>query len=73
MQKEVAAVVADLHHLAPLPDLHPQGLDPARPEVQAAGHQADPDHRHQAVECSEDQTTATILVSSLSLMDAAAT
>ena len=73
MQKEVAAAVADLHHLAPLPDLHPQGLAPADQEVQAVGHQVDQDHHRQAVECSEDPTTATILVSSLSLMDAAAT
>ena len=41
MQKEVA--VADLHHLVPLPDLHPQGLVQALPDqgVHAAAQQED--------------------------------
>ena len=41
MQKEVA--VADLHHLVPLPDLHPQDLVQALPDqgVHAAAQQED--------------------------------
>ena len=71
MQKEVVVAVADLHHLDPPPDLHPQGLAQAHAVAHQEAHQGPQDH--QAVQCSGDPTTATTLESSLSLMDVVAT
>ena len=48
MRKEVAVAVADLHHLVPLQDLHPQGQAHLDQGVHAAARQED--HLRQAVD-----------------------